>query len=227
MALGIGKLLGFRFLKNFSFPYFSRDIAEFWRRWHISLNTWFRDYIYIPLGGSRVSKAKVVRNTFVIFLVSGFWHGANWTFIAWGAYHAILFLPFILLGKNRKNTDTVAERNFLPNFKELFQMLLTFLLVVFGWILFRANSIWEAFSYFGGMIQWGTLRAFYRIFMFPEIWGIIALVIIEWLGRNNQYAIEKFNFTKKWYIRWIFYYAITMMIICFGGEEQKFIYFQF
>ncbi|WP_162491122.1 MBOAT family O-acyltransferase, partial [Candidatus Symbiothrix dinenymphae] len=126
MALGIGKLLGFKFLQNFRFPYFSRNIAEFWRRWHISLNTWFRDYLYIPLGGSRGSKWQTVRNTFIIFLVSGFWHGANWTYISWGAYHAILFVPIILLGKSRKYTDTVAEGKLLPSLPELLKMARTF-----------------------------------------------------------------------------------------------------
>ncbi len=114
IAIGCARLFGINLMRNFNFPYFSRDIAEFWRRWHISLTTWFRDYIYIPLGGSRTTKAKVIRNTFIIFLVSGFWHGANWTFIAWGAYHALLFLPLILLGKNRKYTNVVASEGDVP-----------------------------------------------------------------------------------------------------------------
>ena len=132
IAIGTAKLFGIKLMRNFNVPYFSRDIAEFWRRWHISLTTWFRDYVYIPLGGSRVSKAKVVRNTFIIFLLSGFWHGANWTFIAWGAYHAILFLPLILTSKNRKYTNQVAEGRLLPTLKETGQMLLTFFLAVMG-----------------------------------------------------------------------------------------------
>ncbi|KAA6302418.1 MAG: Peptidoglycan O-acetyltransferase [Candidatus Ordinivivax streblomastigis] len=228
IALGVGKLLGFKFLKNFSFPYFSRDIAEFWRRWHISLNTWFRDYLYIPLGGSRGSKWQIVRNTFIIFLVSGFWHGANWTFICWGAYHAILFLPFILLGKNRKYTNTVAEGKILPNLKELFQMVLTLGLVVFGWILFRAENMTHAWNYISE-ISSSSLFTMPKFVPYAKrtMFLISILMLIEWLGRENQYAIEKLNFTKKWYIRWAFYYAITMLIICFGGEVQQFIYFQF
>ena len=134
IAIGTAKLFGIKLMRNFNVPYFSRDIAEFWRRWHVSLNTWFRDYVYIPLGGSRTTKAKVVRNTFVIFLLSGLWHGANWTFIVWGAYHALLFLPLILLGKNRKYTNVVAEGKLLPRVKEICMMLLTFLLVALGWI---------------------------------------------------------------------------------------------
>lgn len=144
IAIGTAKLFGIRLKRNFNVPYFSRDIAEFWRRWHISLTTWFRDYLYIPLGGSRVSKVKIVRNTFIIFLVSGLWHGANWTFIVWGAYHALLFLPLILLGKNRRYTNTVAEGRLLPTLHEFLQMLLTFVLAIIGWIIFRAENLHQA-----------------------------------------------------------------------------------
>ena len=147
IAIGTAKLFGIKLMRNFNVPYFSRDIAEFWRRWHISLTTWFRDYVYIPLGGSRVSKAKVIRNTFVIFLLSGFWHGANWTFITWGAYHAILFLPLIMTGKNRKYTNQIAEGRLLPTLKEVGQMLVTFALAMFGWIVFRSESIRQAWEY--------------------------------------------------------------------------------
>ncbi|GHV09617.1 O-acyltransferase [Bacteroidia bacterium] len=230
MALGIGKLLGFKFLQNFRFPYFSRDIAEFWRRWHISLNTWFRDYLYIPLGGSRGTKWQVVRNTFIIFIVSGFWHGANWTFISWGAYHAILFLPVILLGKNRKYTDTVAEGKVLPSLKEMFQMALTFGLVVFGWILFRAENMAHA---------WGYISEIFSLSMFTLPHGInvngIAkstlvfisiFMLIEWFGRENQYAIEKIPIKNR-ATRFAFYYAIIVLIILFGEQQSSFIYFQF
>jgi D-alanyl-lipoteichoic acid acyltransferase DltB (MBOAT superfamily) len=227
MALGIGKLLGFRFLKNFSFPYFSRDIAEFWRRWHISLNTWFRDYVYIPLGGSRVSKAKVVRNTFVIFLVSGFWHGANWTFIAWGAYHAVLFLPFILLGKNRKNTNTVAEGKLLPNFKEIFQMILTFGLVVFGWILFRAENIHHAWSYISEIFSSSLFSMPFHILGSIFSFLFIAIfMLVEWLNRQKQHGLQIDNIQYKG-IRWIIYFTLIVIIWAFGGEQETFIYFQF
>ena len=146
IAIGTAKLFGINLMRNFNTPYFSRDIAEFWRRWHISLTTWFRDYVYIPMGGSRVGKWKIVRNTFVIFLVSGIWHGANWTYLAWGTYHALLFLPLILLGANRKYTNHIAEDRILPTWREGMQMLLTFVLVVLGWIIFRSASIAQAWS---------------------------------------------------------------------------------
>ncbi|MDR2414915.1 MAG: MBOAT family protein, partial [Odoribacteraceae bacterium] len=147
IAIGTARLFGFNLMRNFAFPYFSRDIAEFWRRWHISLTTWFRDYLYIPLGGSRGSRWQKMRNTFIIFLVSGFWHGANWTFIAWGAYHALLFVPLLLLGKNRKYTGIVAANRLLPTFKELLSMLITFAFVVIGWIIFRAEDMPQAIDY--------------------------------------------------------------------------------
>ena len=164
IAIGTAKLFGIRLMQNFRTPYFSRDIAEFWRRWHISLTTWFRDYIYIPLGGSRVGKWKVVRNTFIIFLVSGLWHGANWTFVAWGFYHACLFLPLILLGRNRKYTDTVAAGRLLPSWRECGQMTLTFFLVVIGWIIFRSTGIPSTVSYLSALFDIRVFSAFYRIF---------------------------------------------------------------
>jgi len=227
IAIGVARLFGINAMRNFNYPYFSRDIAEFWRRWHISLTTWFRDYVYIPLGGSRVSKIKVVRNTFIIFLVSGFWHGANWTFITWGAFHAILFLPLILLNQNRKYTNIVAEGKIFPNVKEFFQMGLTFLLVVIAWVFFRANSIGQAFEYFEGMIQFDTLRASYRIFMMKETWFILGMIIVEWIGRKNQFGFEKIGINWKPVFRYAMYYAIILLIFLFAGKEQVFIYFQF
>lgn len=149
IAIGTAKLLGIKLMKNFDYPYISRNIAEFWRRWHISLTTWFRDYIYIPLGGSRVGKWKSVRNTFIIFLVSGFWHGANWTFICWGLFHALLFLPLLLTSSNRKYRGIVAEGKLLPSWKEAIQIGTTFFLVVIGWILFRAENMEQAIGYIG------------------------------------------------------------------------------
>ena len=228
MAIGIGKLLGFKFLRNFNYPYFSRDIAEFWRRWHMSLTTWFRDYLYIPLGGSRVSKWKIVRNTFVIYLVSGFWHGANWTFIVWGLFHALLFVPLIVTEKNRKYTNSVAEGRLLPTFKETGQMLATFILVTIGWIFFRADTIKDAMEYFSRICN-------SSIFILPEmdIQFIICtilitiMIIIEWIGRNEQYAIAELG--KKWkpVYRYILYYIILFLALCFAGDKQTFIYFQF
>ena len=153
IAIGVSRLFGFNLMRNFAFPYFSRDIAEFWRRWHISLSTWFRDYLYIPLGGSKGGTWMKVRNTFIIFLVSGFWHGANWTFVIWGALNAIYFLPLLLLNKNRQNIGVIAGDRFVPSSKELFQMILTFVLTVFSWIFFRANNVSHAINYIKGIFN--------------------------------------------------------------------------
>jgi D-alanyl-lipoteichoic acid acyltransferase DltB (MBOAT superfamily) len=224
IAIGTSRLFGFNLMRNFSFPYFSRDIAEFWRRWHISLTTWFRDYLYIPLGGSRVSKGKLVRNTFVIFLVSGFWHGANWTFILWGAYHAALFLPLILSGTNRKYTNIVAEGKLFPTIKEMLQIILTFSLVVLGWIFFRADSITQAFDY--------IYRIFVDLFTIPELHPLyvflllIFFLLIEWTGRSGQYAIESLRLKSR-ACRWAFYVLIILIICLYQGSQQEFIYFQF
>ena len=234
IAIGTAKLFGIKLMHNFNVPYFSRDIAEFWRRWHISLTTWFRDYVYIPLGGSRVSKAKVIRNTFVIFLLSGFWHGANWTFIAWGAYHAILFLPLILTGKNRKFTNHVAEGRWLPTLKETGQMLLTFFLAVFGWIIFRAESIGQAWEFFKGMLQSGTLRASYRFFTWSEMWPsnlfIILMLVVEWLEKDKEFALQNIHKTKLFsnrFVRLILYALFLFVTFAFRGGSVEFIYFQF
>jgi D-alanyl-lipoteichoic acid acyltransferase DltB (MBOAT superfamily) len=228
MAIGIGKLLGFRFLNNFRFPYFSRDVAEFWRRWHISLNTWFRDYLYIPLGGSRASKAKVIRNTFVIFLVSGFWHGANWTFIVWGAFHACLFLPQILLGTNRKYTDSVAENRILPTFREFFQMCLTFALVVVGWIFFRAETIGQAFEYLAGIAH-NSLLSFpsSRVGSKIPLAAILVMIVIEWIQRQQQHGLQTFGLNRKPIVRYAFYYILAFTVWQLGTAQQTFIYFQF
>ena len=189
IAIGTARLFGINLKRNFNFPYFSRDIAEFWRRWHISLNTWFRDYIYIPLGGSRCSRWKVMRNTMIIFLVSGFWHGANWTFICWGAFHALLFFPLMLLGKNRKHTDNVAEGRLLPSLKEAGQMLLTFVLALIGWIIFRAENIGQAMDYIARMIS-PTLLNLSSLHGEKYLIFVVILIISEWLQRDKQHALQ-------------------------------------
>jgi len=230
IAIGTARLFGINAMRNFAYPYFSRDIAEFWRKWHISLTTWFRDYVYIPLGGSRGTKFQVVRNTFIIFLVSGFWHGANWTFIAWGAFHAILFLPLILLNQNRKYTNIVAEGKFFPSIKEVFQIGLTFLLVVLGWVFFRADSISQAFEYFGGMADTSliSLAIIKKKLALKCLISSFCMLAVEWIGRKEQYGIAKFGIQWNGVYRWIFYYILIIAIFWFASDEQQqFIYFQF
>ena len=231
IAIGTAKLFGIKLMRNFNIPYFSRDIAEFWRRWHISLTTWFRDYVYIPMGGSRVSKVNVIRNTFVIFLLSGFWHGANWTFIAWGAYHAILFLPLILTGKNRKYTNQVAEGRILPTLKECGQMFLTFFLVVFGWIVFRAESIGMAWEYVCGMSNNSLLRfPWYptRNTLFLMVFSILLMLAVEWLQRSKAHGLEFGNGSQYRWVRWCIYLIVTLMVFVLqSSKATQFIYFQF
>ena len=230
IAIGTSKLFGIKLKRNFKVPYFSRDIAEFWRNWHISLTSWFRDYLYIPLGGSRCSKDTIIRNTFVVFLVSGLWHGANWTFIAWGAYHAILFLPLILFRKNRRYLDVVAPDRRLPNVKEICQIVITFILVVFGWILFRAESIPQAWDYTCGMWQLDTLKACYRFFFQKDIISIslwiCLMILVEWINRRREHGFQLPESTP-WYLRYALYCTLCVVIVLFTGDNQSFIYFQF
>ena len=242
IAIGTAKLFGIKLMRNFNNPYFSRDIAEFWRRWHISLTTWFRDYVYIPLGGSRpevpahiknpdrYKKWIIVRNTFVIFLLSGFWHGANWTFIAWGAYHAILFLPLILLGKNRKYTNQVAEGRFLPTWKECGQMLLTFALVVLGWIIFRAETITQAWDIIESIfskslftIPWLRNRYFY----IPLFTCLVLQILTEWINRQKSHPFDLSSINNHT-VKYLIYFVIISLIIFFTPPTPSpFIYFQF
>jgi alginate O-acetyltransferase complex protein AlgI len=230
IAIGTARLFGFNLMKNFAFPYFSRDIAEFWRRWHISLSTWFRDYLYIPLGGSRGGTWMKVRNTFIIFIVSGFWHGANWTFIVWGALNAVYFLPLLLTSNNRNNLEIVAQGKYLPTVRELFLMLVTFGLTVFAWIFFRAENIGHAFNYISEMFS-------SSLFEIPNFQGMkraliivlytVVFVFIEWVGREKEYAIQTLGLKWKRPFRYAMYYLIIIAIFLYAGEKQQFIYFQF
>ena len=226
IAIGVSRLFGFNLKKNFSTPYFSRDIAEFWRRWHISLSTWFRDYLYIPIGGSRGSILKQVRNVFVIFIVSGLWHGANWTFIVWGALNALYFLPLLLTNKNRSNTVIVAQGKLLPNIKEILMIFRTFLLTVLAWVFFRADTVEQALYYISSIFS-------KTLFSIPEIRpsNLILLIcfflIIEWLGREEEHIMAMINKIEKKYFRWSFYILVLILIFIYQGKQQEFIYFQF
>lgn len=224
IAIGTSRLFGFKLMKNFAFPYFSRDMAEFWRRWHISLSTWFRDYLYFPLGGSKGGTGMKVRNTFIIFIVSGFWHGANWTFIIWGALNAIYFLPLLLAKKNRANLDVAAKGKYLPNIKEIFQIGTTFFLTIIAWIFFRAANVTEAIAYLQQMFS-ASLFAMPTYLPSQTVILILIFVVIEWLGREKEYALE--NIKLPAVLRWSLYYAIIFTIFEFGGTQQEFIYFQF
>jgi D-alanyl-lipoteichoic acid acyltransferase DltB (MBOAT superfamily) len=231
IAIGVARLFGFDLMQNFAFPYFSRDISEFWRRWHISLSTWFRDYLYIPLGGSRGSLISKIRNTFIIFIVSGFWHGASWTFLFWGALNAIYFLPLLLTNNNRKNMEIVALGRIFPAFKDLVSMLFTLVLTAFAWIFFRAENIAHALSYISGIFS----SSLFSIPVFENRTNALTTLILvllfiftEWTGRTGQYGIQNLGIRWKRPYRYTIYYLIIFLILYFGNfNKNQFIYFQF
>lgn len=230
IALGTARLFGIELLRNFAFPYFSRDIAEFWRRWHISLSSWFRDYLYIPLGGSKGGNWMRIRNILIIFLVSGFWHGANWTFIMWGLLNAIYIMPSVISKTNRSNLDIVAKGKTFPTAREFLSIVMTFMLTVFAWIFFRAENIGHAFRIIAKIFSASLFSApyFLRItFCYPTVILTIIFVIIEWKGRDQQYAIANLFSGKSKTFRWSFYYLILLVIAIFAGSNEQFIYFQF
>jgi D-alanyl-lipoteichoic acid acyltransferase DltB (MBOAT superfamily) len=226
IALGVAALFGFSLMRNFAYPYFSRDIAEFWRRWHISLSTWFRDYLYIPLGGSRVGPFRSVSNVLTVFVVSGLWHGANWTFLAWGALNGIYFIPLLLSGTNRQNLGIVADGRLLPNWKEAFAMSLTFSLTCLAWVFFRASSVDEAVSYLTRMLSMNTLNL-PSAHLLSSLPAVAALVTFEWIRRKESNPLY-FPGAPRW-LQWSSLYVVLGLVIFFYGTRARaqFIYFQF
>ncbi|WP_338418064.1 MBOAT family O-acyltransferase [Pseudotamlana carrageenivorans] len=224
MAIGLARMLGFNLRTNFKYPYFSRDIAEFWRRWHISLSTWFRDYLYIPLGGSKGRISNQIRNVFIIFIVSGFWHGANWTFIVWGLLNACYFLPLLLLKRNRNNLDEIGEDKTKSLFRELPKILITFSLTCFAWIFFRASNIAEAFSYINKLFEFKFGIEYLSVERYSvELLLLIGgFVIIEWFSRLREEPIS-----GKWSLLKLCMVLIGIMVFGSYSNPQDFIYFQF
>ena len=227
IAIGTSRLFGVNLKRNFAYPYFSRDIAEFWRRWHISLSSWFKDYVYIPLGGSRGGKWQQIRNTFIIFIVSGFWHGANWTFIAWGALNAIYFIPLLLLQKNRTNLDIAAQDKWFPSIKEVVQMGTTFLLTVVAWVFFRSESIGDTFNYIILIMKPDNFIKPSIVYLKPLLMSFI-LIIVEWVQRSKSHGLYRRPGNNKNNLGvWIFYYVIVLLMLFYASDKQSFIYFQF
>ena len=221
MAIGVGKLLGIRITRNFHYPYFSRSVAEFWNRWHISLLSWFRYYIYIPLGGSRCSTMKVIRNTFIIFLVSGLWHGANWTFMVWGLFHAVLFLP-LLLNKNRKR----HKQDTPYNFRDIVNILFVFLLITVGWIIFRCNDLTEVWLYIRTMCSPSLLdRPEGVIWALPSVIFAVIMFSLEWSKRKTEFPLADMTVNVFW--RWGIYVFLILSIVYYQGKSTDFIYFKF
>ena len=226
IALGTSRALGFDLLRNFANPYFSRDIAEFWRRWHISLSSWFRDYLYIPMGGNRGSLLKRIRNVLVIFIVSGAWHGANWTFVLWGALHALYFIPLLILKFNRRHLDVAAEGRYLPTFRESVEMVVTFSFVTLAWIVFRSVSVSHAITFYSGLFSW-SLFSIPQVFPTLLVLLIVVFFMVEWLGREQLYAIAHIGMRWPRFVRWAFYYCIILFILNNPDTSKEFIYFQF
>lgn len=226
IAIGTSRLFGFNLMRNFAFPYFSRDIAEFWRRWHISLSTWFRDYVYIPLGGSQVGTVKAIRNIFVIFIVSGFWHGANWTFVVWGGLNAAYFLPLMLMKKNRRHTNIVAEGRLLPTPRQAFQISVTFGLTLIAWVFFRADSLSHATHYLRGIFS-VSLFSHSEVFPVPVVTAVVVFIVFEWLQRHREHGLQLSGTWMPQFLRWALYYGLVMAIFLMGGDPQEFVYFQF
>jgi D-alanyl-lipoteichoic acid acyltransferase DltB (MBOAT superfamily) len=223
IAIGISKLFGFDLMINFKFPYFSRDIAEFWRRWHISLSTWFRDYVYIPLGGSRGSKLFQMRNVMIIFLVSGFWHGANWTYVVWGLFHALLFLPLLLFNINRSHLITKSY-----GFVDFVKIVLTFFLVCIAWVFFRADTIAEAIYYLGRIAEFQSfgLTYFFKSNANLLLFAISVLAIVILTIQELIWVLKK---RETPYIS-SYGAAVLVLLLFFMGSfknQMDFIYFQF
>jgi alginate O-acetyltransferase complex protein AlgI len=226
IATGTAKLFGFELLSNFRFPYFSRDLAEFWRRWHISLTTWFRDYLYIPLGGSKQGKWLSVRNTFIVFLVSGLWHGASWNFIVWGGIHACGFLPLLLSSRNRRHAGAiVAADRLLPSARELLQMLGTFAFVTISWIFFRLHGVRNGVGYIKGIFS--SFEDPGEVFRFLGIlYYVLPLIMIDWWLRRDE---RKIRWVSSPAVGWAIYVIALTLIFAYMGNSQayRFIYFQF
>ena len=229
IAIGTARLFGFNLMRNFAFPYFSRDMAEFWRRWHISLSTWFRDYLYIPLGGSRGSKGMQVRNSIIVFVISGFWHGASWNFLIWGLLNGLYFLPLTLRNNNRRYLGTIAEGRALPGFREAFAMLGTFALACLAWVFFRARTLQQAVDVYAGFLS-------ADLFTLPDLGaqelqgaavGVGVMLLMEWRARGRQHALQLGGELPRW-LRWVIGYGVIALIVRFAPiTEASFIYFQF
>lgn len=234
IAIGCAKLFGFELMRNFNNPYFSRSVPEFWRRWHISLTTWFTDYIYIPLGGSKCSRQKTIFNIFVVWSISGLWHGANWTYVCWGMFHATLLSIYVLLGINTKQKTIVAHKRLLPSLKELSQILLTFVFVVIGWVIFRAETLSDAIMYISRMLfvsdmSFDISKPMESLGIPATLFSFLAL-IVGWLQRERPHGMTIMgnNFITRFSLaRFCLYLVMIMVIICFAGSQSEFIYFQF
>ncbi|TSC95207.1 MAG: putative membrane protein involved in D-alanine export [Parcubacteria group bacterium Licking1014_1] len=245
IAIGAAQVMGFRLMDNFNHPYMSRSISEFWRRWHISLSTWFRDYLYIPLGGSRVKISRRCFNLFITFLVGGLWHGANWTFMAWGALNGFYYVFGIITAGIRKKIVELTHLNKLPKFHKYIQIFTTFCLTCFGWIFFRAGNIKDAFYIISRLFVGipvdlvnsikflQSVKIQHSIILGQPVYELFVLIasfvfmMILYYAQKNKSDKNLFS-DRPLLIRWVFYYILVFGIIFLSiSGEMKFIYFQF
>jgi alginate O-acetyltransferase complex protein AlgI len=226
IATGTAKLFGIDLTRNFAYPYFSRNIAEFWRRWHISLSTWFRDYVYIPLGGSQTGLGASIRNILIVFILSGLWHGAKWTFIIWGVVHAVCYIPLLFSGHGKFMFATNSDDLTALRIRDLLKILLTFTFTTFAWIFFRSSSVSDAFTYIGTVFSNSFFKPPASI-PYATLLLIALFVAMEWMGRKDQYGIATIGLNWKRPARLAFYYALILVIFVFAGTPKEFIYFQF
>lgn len=233
IAIGTARLFSIRLMNNFNKPYLSHSIKDFWKKWHISLTSWFKDYVYIPLGGNRKGKYHTINNTFVVFMTSGLWHGANFTFIVWGLYHAVLYIPSIIFGRKKKDDENgVNQRRVgifyrMPIIKSVLTMGCTFILVMIGWVIFRADHISEALHYIARMFSFtGSLHE--MVGKQPLMWCVL-LILIELLTRHKEtpYDFSNTSIARCSVVRWSIYVVSFLAVLIFSGQPEDFIYFQF
>ena len=232
IAIGSAQIMGFRLMDNFKRPYFSKSIPEFWRRWHISLSSWFRDYVYIPLGGSKISVPRWYFNLFSIFLISGLWHGAKWTFIIWGALHGIYMISSQITKKWRESIVDKTGLGKFPRIHYAFKIIFVFSLVCFSWIFFRANNVHDAFYIILKIFSNFNLEFSAHVLNIGWPTLIIALssiALLEFVHIIQSYiSIREFLDSKALYIRWSILVILIISILLFGEFSQtEFIYFQF
>ncbi|HEY9115148.1 MAG TPA: MBOAT family O-acyltransferase [Bacteroidales bacterium] len=226
MAIGFARLIGFNITKNFDFPLFAQNIAEFWRKWHISLTAWLTEYVFTPLNIAfrDLGKFGIILAIFINFAIIGIWHGANWTYLVFGILHGLYFIPLILWG-NMNKKKKIAKGKLLPTFREAMNILLTFILVTITFIFFRADSVVQAFQHLNGMFS----MSIFHSFNFKPIatFFVFVLVLVEWIGRDQNYAIE--NTFSNWpkIMRWAAYFCLIMVIFLFASKGDQFIYLQF
>lgn len=236
IAIGLSRLFGFDLMRNFKYPYFSRNVAEFWQKWHISLTSWFRDYLYLPLGGNKGSLLFKIRNVMLVFLISGFWHGANWTFLIWGFVNALFFIPLVIIKENRLKLKVLEKETLLPSIREVFEMGSTFVLITFAWIFFRAENIQHAFLYIRGILNPTHFfqihsQATFSDSIIPLMWYLSFFITVEWISRYYEHIIHPYLFQNKWQLKLtrftLYFFILLLIILNIKNEASDFIYFQF